>query len=119
MKDKMNSRQVRSAFNQWWRERCQQVPSYKTDKPAKRQAFSCFVDELHRDGRISDRVADGVTLEDSRYSVVLVQADGKGAYLSHRGRDEWPKRTAMRHLRDVSADTRYTSHYTTFYIEEA
>lgn len=23
MQDKMNSRQVRAAFNQWWRERCQ------------------------------------------------------------------------------------------------
>lgn len=63
MKDKLNSRQVRSAFNQWWREHCQQVPAYKTDKPAKRQAFSVFVDNLHRDDRISDRVAFSVTLE--------------------------------------------------------
>lgn len=68
MKDKLNSRQVRSAFNQWWRERCQQVPAYKTDKPAKRQAFACFVDDLHRDGRISDAVADNVTVSESRNS---------------------------------------------------
>jgi hypothetical protein len=60
----MNSRQVRSAFRQWWAERCRQVPAYKTDKPAKRQAFSVFVDDLHRDGRVSDRVADNVTIDD-------------------------------------------------------
>ena len=62
----MNSRQVRSAFNAYWRRRCQQVRGFVTDKPAKRQAFSCFVDDLQRDGRISDRVADSVTMTEGK-----------------------------------------------------
>lgn len=57
------SRQVRSLFKTWWAERCAYVPAYKNDLPAKRQAFSVFVDDLHRDGKISDRVANNVTME--------------------------------------------------------
>ena len=63
MRARLTSRQVRAEFRRWWATRCEQVPAYRVDKPAKRQAFSCFVDDLHRDGRISDRVADTVTME--------------------------------------------------------
>lgn len=62
-KPKLNSRQVRAAFRSAWAARCRQVPAYATDKPARRQAFSVFVDDLQRDGRISDAVANNVTLE--------------------------------------------------------
>jgi hypothetical protein len=57
------ARDVRRAFRTFWRARCAAVPAYRTDKPAMRQAFSCFVDDLNRDGRISDRLAFTVTLE--------------------------------------------------------
>jgi hypothetical protein len=60
----MTTRQVRSAFRQFWAARCRQVPAYSTDKPAMRQAFACFVDDLHREDRISDRVAFSATLEE-------------------------------------------------------
>lgn len=60
----MTSRQVRSAFRQLWAKRCRDVPAYSKDKPAMRQAFACFVDDLQRDGRISECVASSVTLED-------------------------------------------------------
>lgn len=53
---------VREAFKQFWEERCNDVPAYRTDKPAKRMAFACFVDDLQRDGRISDDLANDVTL---------------------------------------------------------
>lgn len=56
--------EVREAFANHWAERLQQVPAYADDKPAKRMAFSCFVDDLQRDGRISDELADEVTLGD-------------------------------------------------------
>lgn len=56
----MNSRQVQSAFRIFWRNRIAHVPAYAKDKPAKRQAFSVFVDDLARDGQISERVADNV-----------------------------------------------------------
>lgn len=53
-----------------------------------------------------------------RFSVVLIQPDGGRVYLSHRGRSEWAKRTALRHLADVRADSRFTSFYVDFQIEE-
>ena len=56
----MNSRQVQSAFRKYWERRVQHVPAYRNDKPAKRQAFSVFVDDLARDGAITERVASNV-----------------------------------------------------------
>lgn len=53
---------VREAFKQFWKERCNYVPAYRTDKPAKRMAFTCFVDDLQMNGRISDDLANDVTL---------------------------------------------------------
>jgi hypothetical protein len=64
MQRKLTSREVRREFKRAWEQRCREVPAYRTDKPAMRQAFSVFVYDLHRDGRISDRVAANVTLED-------------------------------------------------------
>lgn len=58
----MNSRQVDAAFHKFWAARTKHVPTYATDKPAKRQAFSEFVDYLHRESKISDRVAENVEL---------------------------------------------------------
>ena len=60
---KMTSREVRASFKRWWRERCAYVPAYRNDKPAMRQAFCNHVDDLARDGRISERVAFNVTLD--------------------------------------------------------
>jgi hypothetical protein len=62
---RMTSREVRTAFHKAWAQRCREVPAYRTDKPAMRQAFACFVDDLHRDDRISDRVANCVTLNEN------------------------------------------------------
>ena len=59
----MNSRQVRRLFKSMWREWCAQRPQLATDKPAMRESFANFVDTLARDGRISERVAQQVTLE--------------------------------------------------------
>lgn len=59
-----STRAVRVAFNRHWAQRCREVPAYRTDKPARRMAFSCFVDDLERDGQISTALAARVTLAD-------------------------------------------------------
>lgn len=59
----LTSHEVRRQFRLFWRDRCLLVPAYRNDLPAQRQAFSYFVDELARDGRISERVASNVTME--------------------------------------------------------
>jgi hypothetical protein len=56
--------EVREAFAEFWAERCREVPAWATDKPAKRQAFSYFVDDLQRVDDISEELADSVTLAD-------------------------------------------------------
>lgn len=56
--------EVRELFAAFWAERLREVPAYANDKPAKRQAFSCFVDDLQRDGKISEDLASEVTLEE-------------------------------------------------------
>lgn len=56
--------EVREAFREAWGERCREVPAYRTDKPAARQFFACFVDDLERDGRISEELAASVTMGD-------------------------------------------------------
>lgn len=61
---KLNASQVRAEFNRWWRDRVRNVPAYANDVPAKRQAFSVFVDELAMDDRITDHVARTVTMSD-------------------------------------------------------
>lgn len=62
----MNSREVRNTFKKFWEARCKAIPAYRNDLPAKRQAFSVFVDDLQCAGRISDRVANSVTLEEHK-----------------------------------------------------
>lgn len=57
-----NQRALRAAFNAAWARRCAQVPAYKTDKPARRMAFSCFIDDLERDGQITQALAQRATL---------------------------------------------------------
>lgn len=59
----MNSRDVRREFRQLWRDICKRDPRWTTDKPAERTEFADFVDHLARQGRISARVAQNVTLE--------------------------------------------------------
>lgn len=56
--------EVRDAFADQWAEFVDAYPEHQNDKPAKRQAFSVFVDDLQRDGRISDDLANEVTLGD-------------------------------------------------------
>lgn len=63
-------KQIRAEFKHAWEMRCREVPAYRTDKPAQRQAFSCFVDDLARDGRISDALAQRVTLQPTRTKTV-------------------------------------------------
>jgi len=55
--------EVNEAFAEQWTELCAEVPAYRTDKPARRMAFTCFVDDLQREGRISDELAYSVTLQ--------------------------------------------------------
>lgn len=56
--------EVNEAFAERWADRITQCPAYANDKPAKRQDFCFFVDELAREGRISDELASDVTLSD-------------------------------------------------------
>lgn len=63
-KPDMNAAAVRRDFKRLWRQVCIDAPAYRTDRPAMRQAFSAFVDSLHRDGHISDRVANDVEIGD-------------------------------------------------------
>lgn len=60
---KMTSKQVRAAFNREWREMVMLNPRLRTDKPAKHEQFSYFIDELHRAGKITDHVVNKVTLD--------------------------------------------------------
>lgn len=53
-----------------------------------------------------------------RYSVRLTfnasdpkGREGTGAYLAHRGRTEWTRKTAERLARECRVDTRFTMHY--------
>ncbi len=59
----MTSRDVRRAFKTMWREWCEDHPEHASDKPMMRMEFAMFIDELHREGRISDKVVQRVTLE--------------------------------------------------------
>ena len=38
-----------------------------------------------------------------KYSVHLIDANGKGSYLSVKGRTYWGKRTALKHAKDVAS----------------
>ena len=38
-----------------------------------------------------------------KYSVHLIDADGKGSYLSVKDRTYWDKRTALKYARDVAS----------------
>ena len=51
----MTKRQAVKEFNQIWKNVLEFYPDYKNDKPAKRYEANCFIDELHRSGRITDK----------------------------------------------------------------
>lgn len=58
-------------------------------------------------------------MQNLRYSVVMIRKDTGGkVYLSHNNRIKWCKRTAEKHLKDVSTNPMYTQHYSAFMIEE-
>ena len=38
-----------------------------------------------------------------KYSVHLIDENGKGSYLSVKGRTFWGKRTALKHARDIAS----------------
>ena len=38
-----------------------------------------------------------------KYSVHLIDENGKGPYLSVKGRTSWGKRTAMKHAHDIAS----------------
>jgi hypothetical protein len=59
----MTGRDVRREFNRLWRDICRRDPRWLKDEPARRTEFSVFVDDLARSGRISERVAQNVTLD--------------------------------------------------------
>ena len=60
---KMTKAQVLSAFKTYWGTLVRHFPNLSNDEPAKREAFSRHIDQLHRAGRISDRLADTITLD--------------------------------------------------------
>lgn len=63
---KMNSRDVRRAFKKHWEVvRCLH-PNYEDDRPAKRMAFSCFIERLFAECKISERVLNDVTMEEEK-----------------------------------------------------
>jgi hypothetical protein len=49
----MTKKEAVKLFKARWRERVRQVPAYAGDKPAERQDFSFFLDELYSEGRIT------------------------------------------------------------------
>ncbi len=55
---------VNEAFAELWEQCVSENPRLKNDKPAKRESFTQFVDQLHRAGKISDELSADVTLED-------------------------------------------------------
>lgn len=114
---KLTPAQVRSEFAVYWRQRVADVPAYRNDMPAKNMAFSCFVDDLHREGRITYNTAQNVTMLPQLWCVKMTTHDGRGVYLSHRGRMRWSKATAQKHCDDVSKNKMYTPHYIKFEIE--
>lgn len=59
----MNARDVRREFRASWQRTVMECRHLATDIPAKREAFSAFVDMLHREGRISDGVAFRATID--------------------------------------------------------
>ena len=38
-----------------------------------------------------------------KYSIHLIDSNGKGSYLSVKGRTYWSKRTALKHAKDVAS----------------
>lgn len=56
--------EVNEAFAESWETACNEDKSLRNDKPAKRQFFSMFVDQLCKDARISAELANDVTLSD-------------------------------------------------------
>ena len=63
MAEKMTSHAVRREFKRMWAGEIRRKPTLATDKPAMRLAFSFYVDDLARSGRITDHTAFMVTLE--------------------------------------------------------
>lgn len=53
----MNKRQAIALFNDEWEFTIKRFPSRKYDIPAKRQAFVDFIDNLHRNGEITEKQA--------------------------------------------------------------
>lgn len=52
------------------------------------------------------------------YNVVMFKPNGDKVYLSHNNRWKWCKRTAQKHLKDVSSKKMFTDHYVRFELEE-
>lgn len=53
----MTARGVQESFKDHWRDICRETPQLRDDLPAKGADFSEFVDNLQREGQISDLVA--------------------------------------------------------------
>jgi hypothetical protein len=62
-KTMMTSAEVKREFKAMWAASIRREPRLKTDTPAKREAFSAYIDGLHRDGRITDRVVQTVDID--------------------------------------------------------
>lgn len=52
------------------------------------------------------------------YNVVMIKPDGGKVYLSYNDRIKWCKRTAEKHLKDVSSKKMFTDHYVRFELEK-
>lgn len=62
----MNQEQVRTMFREMWDEAVQRKPSLATDKPAKAEAFGQLIDGLCKDGKITQKQYERMTMERER-----------------------------------------------------
>jgi hypothetical protein len=62
--DEYDEDDLRELFAEHWAEHIAARPDDADDIPAKREAFSAYIDSMQRDGKISEELASSVTLED-------------------------------------------------------
>ncbi|MGK2884376.1 MAG: hypothetical protein ACSLE8_06305 [Rhodococcus sp. (in: high G+C Gram-positive bacteria)] len=62
---KWDSRKVAREFKKFWADLVKSRPELGNDVPAKRQAFSNYVDDLQRQGAITEKVASFTTMENA------------------------------------------------------
>lgn len=71
----MNNKQVRALFAREWKEVLRVKPHLTCDLPAKREAFCLLVDNLEREGVVSEKVANSVVLSEDSAPLECVHVD--------------------------------------------